>query len=76
MVQFPPQKKRKLPLTNKSKYYKFHKDYGHDTNKCVTLEDEIESLIKRGRLTKYKHHDNQPVGGEKEKEREHSYSPR
>ena len=55
-MQFLSQKKRKFPLTNKSKYYKFHKDYGHDTNGCIMLKDEIESLIRKGKLANYKHY--------------------
>ena len=34
LMQFPLPKKRKFPPTDKSKYCKFHKDYGHDTNDC------------------------------------------
>ena len=54
LIQFPLPKKKKFPLADKLKYYKFHKDYGHDTNDCVTLKDEIESLIRRGWLGQYK----------------------
>ena len=59
LMQFPPLKKRKFPLAKKSKYCKFHKDYGLDTNDCVTLEDEIESLIRKGKLSKYKRYEEQ-----------------
>ena len=54
LIQFPASKKRKFPPANKSKYCKFHRDYGHDTNDCVTLKDKIETLIRKGRLTKYR----------------------
>ena len=53
LIQFPPPKKRKFLPTDKLKYCKFHKDYGHNTNDCVTLKDEIESLIRKGRLSRY-----------------------
>ena len=53
LMQFPSPKKRKFSLADRSKYYKFHKDYGHDTNDYVTLKDEIESLIRKGKLSKY-----------------------
>ena len=54
LIQFPTPKKRKFPLADKSKYCKFHRDYGHDTNDCVTLKDKIETLIRKGRLNKYR----------------------
>ena len=43
----------KFPLDYKPKYCNFHHDYGHDMNKCVALKEEIETLIKRGKLVKY-----------------------
>ena len=54
LMQFPPQKKRKFPLANKSKYCKFHQDYSHNTDDCITLRDETETLIRRGKLAKYR----------------------
>ena len=57
LIQFPPPKKRKFLPPDKLKYCKFHKDYGHDTNDCVTLKDEIKSLIRKGRLSKYKQYE-------------------
>ena len=56
-MQFPPPKKRKLPSADRFKYCKFHKDYGHDTNDCLMLKDEIESLIRKGKLIKYKRYE-------------------
>ncbi|XP_043721071.1 uncharacterized protein LOC122668593 [Telopea speciosissima] len=38
---------------NKNKYYRFHQDYGHNTEECRQLKDEIETLIQRGRLNKF-----------------------
>ncbi|XP_077217982.1 uncharacterized protein LOC143852482 [Tasmannia lanceolata] len=43
---------------DKSKYCRFHKDHGHDTNDCRHLKEEIELLIQRGYLRKYVEHDN------------------
>ena len=53
LMQFPLLKKGKFPLANNSKCCKIHKDYGHDTNDCVMLKYEIESLIRNGKLVKY-----------------------
>ncbi|XP_074377772.1 uncharacterized protein LOC141719296 [Apium graveolens] len=38
---------------HKSKYYCFHKDVGHDTGNCRHLKDEIEFLIKKGKLSRF-----------------------
>ena len=38
---------------NKSKYYKFHTDRGHDTIECFQLCDQIKALIQGGYLQEY-----------------------
>ncbi|KAL8117725.1 hypothetical protein AgCh_015558 [Apium graveolens] len=38
---------------DKSKYCRFHKNAGHDTDECRQLKDEIEFLIQKGRLSNY-----------------------
>ena len=38
---------------NKNKYCHFHRDHGHDTNKCYDLKQQIENLIKQGKLRNY-----------------------
>ena len=38
---------------NMGKYYKFHKDRGHDTLECFQLRDQIEGLIQEGYLQEY-----------------------
>ena len=35
---------------NKNKYYRFHRDHGHDTDKCYDLKWQIENLIRQGKL--------------------------
>ena len=75
-MQFPLQKKRKFPPADKSKYCKFHRDYGHDTNDSVTLKDEIEILIRRAKLTKYRRYGEWEVDKNKECERSRSPSRR
>ena len=68
LMQLPLQKKRKFPPIDKSKYCKFHKNYDHDINNCVTLKDKIETLIRRDKLAKYRHYGDQEVKREKERE--------
>ena len=38
---------------NMAKYYKFHKDRGHDKVECFQLQDQIEALIQEGYLQEY-----------------------
>ncbi|XP_048494358.1 uncharacterized protein LOC125494689 [Beta vulgaris subsp. vulgaris] len=38
---------------DKSKWCEFHDDYGHKTDDCKDLKDEIEDLIRRGYFTQY-----------------------
>ena len=41
------------PNVDKTRYYFFHKDYGHTTKDCQKLKDEIEYHIRRGMLKEY-----------------------
>ncbi|XP_058211650.1 uncharacterized protein LOC131323828 [Rhododendron vialii] len=46
-----PEKLRTDPNRRaKDKYYRFHKDHGHNTDDCIDLKQQIEDLIQRGRL--------------------------
>ena len=36
-----------------TKYCKFHRDHGHQTDDCIHLKKEIEFLIRRGHLHRY-----------------------
>ena len=38
---------------DKRKYCRFYRDYGHNTDECRTLKDEIKALICRGYLSFY-----------------------
>ena len=40
-------------VRNKNKYCWFHKDYGHNTEDCRDLKEQIEELIRKGKLQKY-----------------------
>ncbi|KAL2497373.1 Ribonuclease H [Abeliophyllum distichum] len=61
-------KKMWAPLhrIDETKYCKFHRDHGHDTEDCQQLKEEIERLIKRGQLSKF-------VKADKEKGKEAEY---
>ena len=36
-----------------TRYYEFHRDYGHHTDDCIQLRKEIEYLIRRGYLRRF-----------------------
>ena len=40
-------------VRNKNKYYQFHKDHGHNTEDCRDLKEQVEELIRKGKLQKY-----------------------
>ena len=40
-------------ICDKNKYCRFHKDYGHYTEDCRDLKEQMEELIRKGKLQKY-----------------------
>ncbi|XP_028073409.1 uncharacterized protein LOC114275555 [Camellia sinensis] len=38
---------------DRSKYYRFHQDHGHNTEECVNLKDQVKGLIRQGRLSRF-----------------------
>ncbi|KAL0392884.1 UNVERIFIED_CONTAM: hypothetical protein Sradi_2511200 [Sesamum radiatum] len=47
LTRFTPTKKYS------NKYYKFHRERGHDTEDCYQLKDEIERLVRQGYFKEY-----------------------
>ncbi|KAL8555711.1 hypothetical protein ACS0TY_003502 [Phlomoides rotata] len=53
-----PYSRSQGPTRHKSnKFYLLHNDYGHNTNDCFHLRDEIERLIQAGHLKGFIYHD-------------------
>ena len=49
-----PERMRTHPgKRNPNKFCLYHRDHGHDTEECIQLQDEIEELIRRGRLDRF-----------------------
>ena len=40
-------------MSDKKRYYQFHKDHSHNTEDCRDLNEQIEELIRKGKLQKY-----------------------
>ena len=55
---------------NKSKYCHFHRDHGHDIDECYDLKQQIEILIRQGKLKNFLGRDHkderQPMKGKAE----------
>ncbi|WOL00532.1 hypothetical protein Cni_G09245 [Canna indica] len=54
---------------HRSKRCTFHDTYDHTTEECIVLSDQLEDLIRAGRLNKYIHH-------QRERGRRKSHDPR
>ena len=56
-----PTKLKSLPeKRNRDKYYRYHKDHGHDTGDCFKLKIAMEKLIERGQLVEFVDNNKQP----------------
>ena len=49
-LRWPSQMRSDLAKRDNTRYYEFHRDYGHRTDDCIQLRKEIEYLIRRGYL--------------------------
>ncbi|EXB95576.1 hypothetical protein L484_016880 [Morus notabilis] len=53
VLRHPPPLKSNPSQRNQSKYCRFHDESGHTTTECFYLKDEVERLIREGRLSEY-----------------------
>ena len=52
-LKWPEKMKGDPNKRNRNKYCRFHKDYGHDTDECFDLKQQIENLIRQGKLRNF-----------------------
>ena len=52
-LRWPTHMKSDPTTRDNTKYFEFHKDYGHRTDDCIQLKREIEYLIWRGYLRRF-----------------------
>ncbi|CAA0834975.1 Unknown protein, partial [Striga hermonthica] len=72
VVRWPRMRKDGPTKPKSNLYCRFHKDYGHNTDKCRHLKNEIERLIKAGHLKEFVYKDRERTS----RRRERSKSPR
>ena len=49
-LTFPDKLKGDPNKRPRDKYCRFHRDHGHDTSDCYDLKQQIEALIRQGKL--------------------------
>ena len=56
-------------MHNRNKYFHFHRDHGHNTDECYDLKQQIENLIRQGKLRNFlgREHKNEKLKGKVEK---------
>ena len=52
-LTFPDKLKGDPSKRSRDKYSRFHRDHGHDTSKCYDLKQQIEALIRQGKLQRF-----------------------
>jgi len=52
-LTFPSKLKGDPNKRYRDKYCRFHRDHGHDTADCYDLKQQIEALIRQGKLQRF-----------------------
>ena len=52
-LKWPEKMKGDPNKRNRNKYCRFHKDHGHDTDECFDLKQQVENLIRQGKLRNF-----------------------
>ena len=57
-LTFPGKLKGDPNKRSRDKYYRFHRDHGHDIVDYYDLKQQIEALIRQGKLQKFVNREN------------------
>ncbi|XP_065622630.1 uncharacterized protein LOC136064614 [Quercus suber] len=52
-LKWPEKMKEDPNKRNRNKYCRFHRDHGHDTDECFDLKQQVENLIRQGKLRNF-----------------------
>ena len=52
-LKWPEKMKGDPNKRSRNKYCRFHRDHGHDTDECFDLKQQIENLIRQGKLRNF-----------------------
>ena len=52
-LTFPGKRKGDLSKGSRDKYYRYHRDHGHDMSKCYDLKQQIEAFNRQGKLQRF-----------------------
>ena len=58
-IKWPGKLRSDLTKRSKDLYCRFHRDHDHTTEDCYALKQQIEALIRQGKLGKFVRRDNQ-----------------
>ena len=64
-LKWPEKMKGDSNKRNKNKYYCFHRDHEHDIDECYDLKQQVENLIRQGKLRNFlgRDHKDQKLNG-------------
>ena len=52
-LKWPEKMKGDPNKRNRNKYCRFHRDHGHDTDECFDLKQQVDNLIRQGKLKSF-----------------------
>ena len=61
-LMFPGKLKGDSSKRTRDKYCSFHRDHGHDTANCYDLKQQIEALIRQGKLQRFVNKERAEIG--------------
>ncbi|XP_065624395.1 uncharacterized protein LOC136065302 [Quercus suber] len=74
-LKWPEKMKGDPNKRNRNKYCRFHRDHGHDTDECFDLKQQIENLIRQGKLRNFlgRDHKDEKLKAKVEKHHDHRW---